>query len=89
MFSKETIIDKIELLEDGTMQVRRATYVLEDGVRITEPRYSRVVHVPGADIGSEHATVKAVGAVVWTPDVVQTYRDKQVGPPGADKETAR
>ena len=29
--TKETVVDKIEVLENGTLQVRTATRVLEDG----------------------------------------------------------
>lgn len=33
MLTKDTVIDKVEVLEDGAVQVRYATYLVEDGVR--------------------------------------------------------
>lgn len=70
MLTKETVIDKTEVLEDGTIQVREATYIVEDGVRILGPRYHRYVLRPGEDTSAATRRVQAVAAVVWTPDVV-------------------
>ena len=66
--TKDTIIDKIEVLEDSSIQVRRATYILEDGVRISGPIYHRSAHTPGSDISNETPRVKAIAAVVWAPE---------------------
>lgn len=77
MLSKETVLDRIEVLEDGAIQVRRATYVVEDGRRIAGPLYHRAAYEPGAAIDQEHATVRAVAAVVWTPAVVAAAEARQ------------
>jgi hypothetical protein len=74
--TKQTIIDRIEITETGTMQVRRATYVAEDGVRIMGPSYHRVTFDPGADVTQEDARVRSVANVIWTPAVIQAYRDR-------------
>jgi hypothetical protein len=71
MLEKVTVVDRIEILEDGAIQVRRATYVTEDGVRITEPIYARAAYAPGESVEEEHARVQAVAASVWTKDVVE------------------
>ena len=71
--SKNTVIDRIEILETGHIQVRRATYIEEDGVRVTDPRYSRRVYEPGDDVGVEHAKVRAIASVVWTPAVIAAH----------------
>lgn len=41
--SKETVIDRIEITENGSVQIRHATYFLEDGVRVAGPHYHRGV----------------------------------------------
>jgi hypothetical protein len=41
MLMKETVIDRVEILEDGRLQVRQATYIVEDGVRIFGPNFHR------------------------------------------------
>mgnify|MGYP001577330767 CR=1 FL=1 len=74
MLTRETVIDKIEVLELGHVQVRRATYIEEDGVRVSGPEYHRVAYEPGATITAEHARVKAVAQAIWTPAVIAAHR---------------
>lgn len=68
MLSKETVIDKIEIVESGHVQVRRATYIIEDGKRIAGPDYHRVAYSPGEDVSHEDPKVQAVARVVWEFD---------------------
>lgn len=74
--TKELVIDQIEILEGGHIQVRRATYILEDGVRIAGPSYHRVAYVPGDDIKGEDPTVQAHARTAWTSDVVNAYHTR-------------
>ena len=48
--TKETIVDKIEVLEMGQVQVRTATRVLEDGTQLSQS-YHRHIVVPSAKGG--------------------------------------
>ncbi len=64
--TKETVIDKIEIVEDSSIQVRRASYILEDGVRIAGPQYHRAAYTPNSDISQEDPRVKAIAAVTWS-----------------------
>ena len=41
--TKETVVDKIEVLEKGQVQVRTATRVLEDGVELSSSFHRHVV----------------------------------------------
>lgn len=65
MLEKQLVIDRREILEDGTIQVRRALYILENGVRIAGPVYSRVVYPPGADVSREDDSVKRLATAEW------------------------
>ena len=75
---------QIEVLEDGQMQVRKATRVYRDdtddgidnGVEISKT-YHRHVLSPGADVTEEVKRVKDISKAVWTDDVVEKYKDKQ------------
>jgi len=78
--TKHTVIDKIEILELGHIQVRRAAYVLEDGVRIAGPAYHRVAYAPGANIANEDLKVKAIAVTVWTPDVLAAWAEAKAQP---------
>jgi len=68
---------RIEVLEDGQMQVRKATRVYKDGVAISPPTYHRHVLSPGADVTKEVKRVKDISEAVWTDAVVEKYKDKQ------------
>jgi hypothetical protein len=70
--TKTVVIDKIEVNEDGTIQVRRATYIEEDGARIAGPTYHRAAYAAGANLAAEDATVQAVAALVWAPAAART-----------------
>jgi hypothetical protein len=72
--TKETVTDKIEVLENGTLQVRTATRVLEDG-EVLSSSFHRHVLAPGADITNEDAKVVAIANATWTPEVVTAYND--------------
>ncbi len=70
--TKETVIDKIEVLEMGQVQVRTATRVLEDGVALSSS-YHRHVVVPGDDLSGQDERVSAVATATWTPAVISAW----------------
>ena len=61
---KEVVIDKIEVLESGSIQVRQATRVLEDG-EVLSTSYHRHVLEKGADLTKEDPKVVAVATAAW------------------------
>lgn len=75
MIEQEIAIDKIEVLEDGSIQVRRATYLLDEtGTRIGSPerKYSRVAYIRGADLSKEDPAVQRIAKVAWAePDALE------------------
>jgi hypothetical protein len=72
--TKTTVVDKIEVLEMGQVQVRTAIRVLEDG-EVLSSSFHRHVLTPGADISNEDAKVVAIATATWTADVVTAYND--------------
>ena len=70
--TKETIVDKIEVLEMGQVQVRTATRVLEDGA-VLSSSFHRHVLAPGDDLSEQDARVSAIATATWTPEVVTAY----------------
>jgi hypothetical protein len=72
--TKETIVDRIEVLEKGQVQVRTATRVLEDGVALSSS-FHRHVLVPGDDLSEQDAKVSAIATATWTPEVVTAYEE--------------
>ena len=62
--SKETVVDKIEVLESNAIQVRCAVRVLEDG-EVLSQSYHRHVLEQGADLTNEDPKVTAIANAVW------------------------
>lgn len=63
---------KIEVLPNGTLQIRRADIVLKDDVEVGRT-YHRHVLMPGEDVTNEVQRVKDVAAATWTAEVVAAY----------------
>ena len=63
---------KIEVLPNGTLQIRRADIVLKDDVEVGRSYYRHVLQ-PGADVSAETQRVKDVAAATWTTEVVAAY----------------
>jgi hypothetical protein len=76
MLTKTTVVDKIETLENGCVQVRAAIRVLEDG-RVLSQSYHRHVVAPGQDYSEEDERVQAICAAVHTPEVIAAYQAAQ------------
>ena len=64
---------KIEVLENGTLQVRRADIVLKDGTEVGR-QFHRHVLTPGSDLSNEVKRVKDVANATWTPAVIASYK---------------
>ena len=73
---KVQIIDRIEVVENGCVQVRTRTSILEDGKQISSA-YHRHVVAPGDDYSGEDARVQAICAATHTADVIAAYKASQ------------
>jgi hypothetical protein len=73
---KIQIVDRIEVLENGCVQVRTKTAIMEDGKQISGT-YHRHVVAPGADYSAEDARVQAICAATHTADVIAAYEAAQ------------
>jgi hypothetical protein len=71
---EKTSIDKIELVENNSIQVRTATIIEKDGVEIAKT-YHRHVVCPGDDIINEDSKVQAIANAIWTEEVVLAYKE--------------
>ena len=70
--TEDNIIDSIEVLPDGQIQVRRATRVYRNGAEIAKT-YHRHVIAPGDDLSVEDARVRLIAGVVHSPSVIRNY----------------
>lgn len=72
MLKKVEVVDLIEVIENGCVQVRTKTSIKENGVEISS-KFHRHVVVPGADVSAEDAKVQAIAASIHTAEVVAAY----------------
>jgi hypothetical protein len=70
---KKVIVDRIEVLENGCVQVRARVSVFEDGVQISGTFHRHVV-APGDDYSNEEARVQAICAATHTPEVIEAFK---------------
>ena len=73
---KIQIVDRIEVVENGSVQVRTKTAIMEDGKQISSTFHRHVV-APGDDYSAEDAKVQAICAAVHTPEVIAVYQAAQ------------
>jgi hypothetical protein len=73
---KVIVVDRIEVVENGSVQVRTKTAIKENGVEISS-NFHRHVVAPGDDYSGEDAKVQAVCAAVHTPEVIAAYQTAQ------------
>ena len=81
--TKETVVDKIEVLEMGQVQVRTATKIMEDGKELNRTFHRHVLEPSvkngdtweNADISSEDARVQAICNATWTDEVKTAYQE--------------
>lgn len=71
--TKELIVDRIEVVENGSIQVRTKTAIMEEGKQISSTFHRHVV-APGDDYSGEDARVKAICSVTYTTAVVNAYQ---------------
>jgi archaellum component FlaF (FlaF/FlaG flagellin family) len=77
---KINIVDLIEVTENGSVQVRTKTAIMEDGVQLSGS-FRRHIVVPGQDYSNEDPRVQAICAATHTPEVIQAYQDSIVSVP--------
>ena len=71
--AKVSIIDKIEVLEMGHIQVRQITRIVEDGKELSAS-YHRWSLSPGDDLTGQDPKVVAIANATWTPEVIAAYQ---------------
>lgn len=70
---KVEVVDRIEVVENGCVQVRTKTAIKENGVEISS-KFHRHVVAPGDDYSAENPRVKAICAATHTASVIAAYK---------------
>lgn len=74
-----SVVDKIEVLELGEIQVRVRNKILKNGVEVAAS-FERHVLSPGDDLTNEDPRVTAIAEATWTAEVIQTYQESVIQP---------
>ena len=80
--TKETVVDKIEVMEMGQLQVRKSIRVKEDGAVLSSSFHRHFLKPSTKDSGSwadtdisgEDARVQAVANATWTDSVKTAFQ---------------
>lgn len=70
---EKSVVDKIEVLLQGQIQVRRRDQILKDDIEVAAT-YHRHVLSPGDDLTNEDSRVVAIAEATWTPEVIAAYQ---------------
>ena len=73
MLEKVQIVDRIEVIENGCVNVRTKTAIMEDGKQISG-NFHRHVVAPGDAYAGEDARVQAICKATHTAAVVAAYQ---------------
>ena len=81
--TKEIVVDKIESMENGCIQVRTATKLVEDGTILNtsfhrhwvEPSIKTGDTWADTDISGEDAKVQAIANATWTNSVKTAFQE--------------
>ena len=72
--TKETSIDKIEVINTVNIQVREIITIKEDG-NIISTSFNRKMYIPCTDLTEADPQVKAIANLQWTEDNIKTWKD--------------
>jgi hypothetical protein len=70
---KEIKIDRIEVVENKTVQVRQATIITEEGNQLSRT-FHRWCIAPGEDYSAQEQQVQDICKVSHTPEVIAAYQ---------------
>jgi hypothetical protein len=71
--TKETVVDQITVVENGTVLYRQATRIMEDGKQLSQT-YHRISLTPGQNLTGQPANVAAICNLTWTEAVIAAYQ---------------
>jgi hypothetical protein len=74
---KIEVVDRIEVAENGCVQVRTKTAIIEDGNQISGTLRRHII-APGDDYSTEDARVQAICKALHTAQAIAAYKAAQV-----------
>lgn len=69
--TERKVVDLIEVLENGHLQIREANIIEKDGVVVAKT-FHRYVVVPGDDVSDKEQRIQDIAAAVWKQENLTT-----------------
>lgn len=82
--TEENVIDKIEIINDGCIQVRKALVIKRDGVELSRT-FERYCLTPrtrvgdawqDTDVSDQPSNIQSISSITWTDEVKSAYEEK-------------
>jgi len=70
---KQTKIDRIEVVENGIVQIRQATIITDDGNQVSRT-FHRWCIAPGEDYSDQEQQVQDICKVTHTAEIIAAYQ---------------
>ena len=83
MLEELTIVDKIECLANGVLQIRDRHQILKDGAEIAASFHRHVLN-PGDSLDGQDPRVVAIANATWTDEVIAAYQASLPAEPTTD-----
>jgi hypothetical protein len=74
-------VDRIEVLENGIVQVRTITRIIEDGKQLSGTFHRHVI-APGNDYSNEDSRVQTICSATHTVEVIEAYKAAEIAAQG-------
>ena len=78
MIEKLIDVDRVEVVENGVIQIRTRITFVENGQQEVSKLHRHTI-VPGDDYSNEDQKVQAVCSAIHTPEVIEAYQLSQQG----------
>lgn len=75
-YTEQKSIASINVTSVNSIEVLEVTSILKDGVEVTQTN-KRFAFMPGEDISAMDDRVKAIAALVWTPEVIAAWNERK------------
>ena len=74
--TEKKIVDLIEVLSTGHLQIREANVIEKDGAVVAKT-FHRYVLSPGDDVSDKEQRIQDIAAAVWTPEIIAAFQASQ------------
>lgn len=76
MLNEERKIDRIEIIENGSIQIRELIVIYKEGSELTRT-FNRYVLEPGSNVEEMPEKIKGICKIIWTDDIIEQFEENK------------